>query len=247
MTTGPTYTELAAQVPGTVLLSGIVGSTAYGMAGEDSDIDRLAVYAAPTVAFHGLDLPIEKAGTVVFAKPGPDFQVHEARKFLTLAMKSNPTVTELLWLRDGLYEHRNHLGDALICLRPFLASADLVRNAYFGFASQQLKKLATTGQYTSKNRSSAVKHGRHVMRLLDQGLEFYTTGHLTVRVTQERRDEYFSMGERLATDPPLGAQVLAEYEARFDAARPALPAAPDKHKAQAWLHEVRRFYWENAA
>ena len=33
---------------GTVLLSGIVGSTAYGLAGPDSDVDRLGMYAAPS-------------------------------------------------------------------------------------------------------------------------------------------------------------------------------------------------------
>lgn len=245
MTTGTTYTELAAQIPGAVLLSGIVGSTAYGMAGEESDTDRLAVYAAPTVAFHGLDLPIEKAATVVFPKPGPDFQVHEARKFVLLAMKSNPTATELLWLDGSFYEHRSPLGDALIYLRPYLASVELVCKAYFGFAEQQLKKLAATGQYTSKNRSDAVKHGRHVMRLLDQGFEFYSTGQLTVRATPQRRDMYFEIGEQLAANPPLGAKILAEYEARFAAARSPLPVVPDRQRAGQWLRDVRRFYWEN--
>jgi hypothetical protein len=44
----------------TVLLQGIVGSTAYGLAGPHSDVDRLGVYAALTWAFHGLRLPIDK-------------------------------------------------------------------------------------------------------------------------------------------------------------------------------------------
>ncbi|GAA1913626.1 hypothetical protein GCM10009753_52280 [Streptantibioticus ferralitis] len=35
-----------------VLLSGTVGSTAYGLAHKGSDIDRLGVFAAPTEAFH---------------------------------------------------------------------------------------------------------------------------------------------------------------------------------------------------
>lgn len=36
-----------------LLLSGIVGSVAYGLAGPGSDTDRIGVFAAPTVAFHG--------------------------------------------------------------------------------------------------------------------------------------------------------------------------------------------------
>jgi hypothetical protein len=35
-------------VPGTVLLSGIVGSQAYGLATPDSDVDRLGMFAFPT-------------------------------------------------------------------------------------------------------------------------------------------------------------------------------------------------------
>ncbi len=37
-----------------VLLSGIVGSTAYGLAHAGSDIDRLGMFAAPTEQLHGL-------------------------------------------------------------------------------------------------------------------------------------------------------------------------------------------------
>ena len=43
----------------TPLLEGIVGSTAYGLAGPHSDVDRLGVFAAPTRAFHGLYPPID--------------------------------------------------------------------------------------------------------------------------------------------------------------------------------------------
>jgi predicted nucleotidyltransferase len=46
-----------------LLLSGIVGSVAYGLAGPGSDVDRLGVYAAPTVAFHGLRPPRESVVT----------------------------------------------------------------------------------------------------------------------------------------------------------------------------------------
>jgi hypothetical protein len=124
-----TFSALARRVPGAVLLSGVVGSKAYAMDTDGSDVDRLGVYAAPTVAFHGLDLPVDKAATVVFKEPDPDYQVHEARKFVRLAMSSNPTATELLWLDPGLYEKRTPLGDGLIGLRGCLATARLVRKA----------------------------------------------------------------------------------------------------------------------
>lgn len=43
----------------TVLLSGVVGSTAYGLAGPHSDVDRLGVFAVATAALHGLHPPAE--------------------------------------------------------------------------------------------------------------------------------------------------------------------------------------------
>ncbi len=44
---------------GAVLLSGIVGSTAYGLAGPGSDVDRLGMFAAPTLDLLRLDPPRE--------------------------------------------------------------------------------------------------------------------------------------------------------------------------------------------
>ena len=96
-------------IPPNVLLSGIVGSTAYGLATEDSDVDRLGVFAAPTERLVGLHPP---QPSVVSSKPDATF--HEAGKFAALALKVNPTITELMWLPDDLYETRTGLGSALI-------------------------------------------------------------------------------------------------------------------------------------
>src|SRR5688572_26787180 len=76
--------------PAAILLTGIVGSTAYGLAGPGSDIDRVGVYAAPTLAFHGLHPPVDKAGSIISSKP--DQALHEALKFARLCLSGNPTV-----------------------------------------------------------------------------------------------------------------------------------------------------------
>jgi hypothetical protein len=85
---------------GTTILRGIVGSVAYGLDHEDSDIDRLGCFVAPTVQFHGLHLPIGKRASRVQTTPS-DHTEHEAGKYLSLLLSCNPTVTELLWLPDG--------------------------------------------------------------------------------------------------------------------------------------------------
>jgi hypothetical protein len=119
-----------------ILLAGIVGSTAYGLATPDSDIDRLGVFAAPTRSLLGLRTPRESIVTTA-----PDRTLHEARKWCDLALGGNPTVMELVWLPDDLYETRTPFGDELIGIRSAFLSAKRVRDAYLGYATQQFRKL----------------------------------------------------------------------------------------------------------
>jgi hypothetical protein len=227
----------------TMLLSGIVGSTAYGLAGPDSDIDRLGVYAAPTIAFHGLRPPTGKSASTV--RTGPDIALHEAAKFATLCLAGNPTVTELLWLPDNLYETRTPLGDQLIDIRGAFLSARRCRDAYFGYATQQMRRLLDTGQFQSKMRARVAEHGRHLLRLLDQGYDLYATGRLTIRVAHPQR--YLDFGERVAADPEVARSALVEAESRFDTlARCALPTEPDERAVEDWLHAVRAAHYGQA-
>ena len=151
-----------------ILLSGIVGSTAYGLAHEGSDVDRLGMFAAPTDDLHGLHPPKESHVTTK-----PDSTLHEAAKWCRLALRGNPTVTELVWLPDELYEVRTPLGDELIGIRTTLLSAKRVRDAYLGYATQQFRKLESRD---GDHRTA--KHARHLKRLCHQGLELYTSGRL---------------------------------------------------------------------
>ncbi|WP_243718717.1 nucleotidyltransferase domain-containing protein [Actinomadura sp. KC06] len=159
---------MAAQ-PANVLLAGIVGSTAYGLAGPGSDIDRLGVYAAPTTAFHGLHPPTGRDATTVTTKP--DVTFHEAGKCAALCLGMNPTVTELIWLPDGLYETRTALGEQLISIRTAFLSARRVKDAYLGYAVSQFKRLETRGDgsFSADTRKRTAKHARHLARLVHQG------------------------------------------------------------------------------
>ena len=109
------------------LLVGVVGSTAYGLAGPNSDLDRLGVFAAPAAAFHGLNFPKETHVTVK-----PDATFHEARRYAQLALAGNPTTMELMWLPPALYETMTESGKELISIRRAFLSAKRVRDAYLG-------------------------------------------------------------------------------------------------------------------
>lgn len=222
-----------------VLLSGVVGSTAYGLARAGSDVDRLGLFAAPTEELHGLRRPAESVVTTT-----PDRTFHEAAKWCRLALVANPTASELLWLPDELYEVRTPLGEELIALRGRLLSTRAVRTAYLGYAGQQFRKLRTRDRTAPGSRARAAKHARHLVRLLDQAVGLHERGELTVRLAEPERVR--ELGERIAQDPAVAEPLLAAAEHRLD--RPGvLPAAPDEPAVEAWLRRVRLAHLTPAA
>lgn len=220
----------------TVVLSGIVGSTAYGLAREGSDIDRLGCYVEPTDKFLGLHPPTGKAASRV--RTNPDVTEHEIGKYVSLLLNCNPTVTELLWLDE--WEVKTDIGAELVAMRSAFPSARRVRNAYLGYATAQFRKLCERGDgsFSADTRKRTAKHARHLRRLCWQGLHFYTEGTLPIRV--ENPDQYHEFGERVAADPLLAQNMINGYAEMFDSATSALPDEPDEAAVNDWLVSVRR-------
>jgi predicted nucleotidyltransferase len=226
--------------PPNVLLSGIVGSTAYGLAHEGSDIDRLGVFAAPTVALLGLSKPAE---SVVSSKPDATF--HEAGKMASLLLKCNPAVTELIWLPEDLYEVRTPLGDGLRRIRHCFLSRKYTRDAFLGYATSQFGRLENRGDgsFSADTRKRTSKHARHLARLVWQGAELYRDGVLRVRLEDPERFRDF--GERVAAgDLDIARRELARAAERFGSIDSPLPEHPDREAAEAWLLGVRRAFWD---
>jgi uncharacterized protein len=211
-----------------VLLCGIVGSTAYGLAGPHSDVDRLGVFAAPTSALLGLTTPPE-----TYVSSRPDVTLHEARKYCLLALAGNPTVGELMWLPAELYDTMTPLGEELIERRAAFLSAKRTRDAYLGYATQQFKRLESKGV-----DKRTAKHARHLYRLCFQGFELYSTGHLPIRL--EDPEKFITFGEEVAAgDIDQAKRMLARYERLFDETKTRLPEEPDSRAVEEWLRKVR--------
>lgn len=221
------------------LLSGIVGSTAYGLAHEGSDVDRLGVFAVDTVQLHGLSRPPESRVTT-----DPDITMHEAAKWCRLALGCNPTAMELVWLPEELYTVKTVLGAELIDIRSAFLSAPRVRNAYLGYATQQFKKLESRGDGTfgpDLTRRTA-KHARHLYRLLLQGLELWQTGHLSIRLDDP--GVVMDFGAQVAMgDIDYARQILSATEKAFDEVCTVLPSEPDEVTVEGWLLDVRRAFY----
>lgn len=213
-----------------ILLAGVVGSTAYGLAHAGSDVDRLGMFAAPTEDLHGLRRPPESVvGT------DPDRTFHEAGKTVRLLLGSNPTVSDLLWLES--YETSTPLGEELVGLRRSLHSAKAVRGAYLGYADQQFRKLLG---HTPAQRAKSAKHARHLVRLCRQAEQLHTTGSLVLRLADP--EQVRRLGEAIADDAERARPVLARTEAVLDGPG-VLPEAPDEAAAEDWLRRVRRAFY----
>ncbi|WP_436776652.1 nucleotidyltransferase domain-containing protein [Yinghuangia sp. YIM S09857] len=221
------------------LLVGVVGSTAYGLATEGSDEDRLGVYMAEPADLFGLSGPAVLTGSRVTTHP--DVTMHELYKFATLALKGNPTVSELLWLDS--YVVTTEAGRELVAAREAFLSTPGVRGAYGGYALQQSRKLLSRHEagkegFSADTARRTAKHGRHCLRLLRQAYGLLATGRLVIDMTAQR-DELFAAGELAAHDPEAFSALFDREIAALDAVDSVLPDHPDRDRVGALLVELR--------
>lgn len=212
------------------LLSGVGGSHAYGMATEQSDIDRYGVFLAPTSSILGI-YPVTETITTT----SPDSTMHELGKFVRLAIKANPTVLDLLYFEE--YEVVHPAGQLLIDNRSMFLSKTIYKS-FGGYASDQARRLKNRGDsFSSDTRNRTAKHARHCFRLMRQGAELLQTG--TTTLTVPNRNELFELGES-----PV-EQIVERFEeefARFDAIETSLPDEPDLDGINAMLLAIRETY-----
>jgi uncharacterized protein len=225
------------QVPN-LLLEGIVGSTAYGLAHEGSDIDKKGIFAVDTNDLLGLNTPKD-----VYEQhaPEPDGTWYEAAKWAKLALKCNPNILELVYLPDDLYTHRTDLGDDLISIRKAFLSKDAVKNAYINYARSQLHEIEKRGDFGSDLKKRTEKHARHLVRLMMQGYQLYATGDLTVRLGWADATFVKGVGTQAGKGDlvPL-RKAYDSYKEAFDDTETVLPDKPDLAPVESWLRHVRK-------
>jgi hypothetical protein len=251
--------------PETVILEGIVGSTAYGLAHDGSDVDRLGIFLEPTENFLGLDgVPVKRQS---WKQPGEqDRMLHEVGKFCSKTLGGNPTFTELLWLPMKFYTTITAEGEELIYHRRSFLAARPVRDSYLGYATQQFRKFDVRGgTFSSDTRKRTEKHARHMARLLIQGLHAWLTGNIVVNLDDPELADGYALGlmnNALDVEPgtftglpeairEFGFQVaegdayaplvlMREVEMEMERAKTVLPEEPDGKVIDAWLKRLRR-------
>lgn len=213
-----------------LLLKGVVGSQAFGLASEDSDYDYQGMFFVPTVELLKLSPDYKPS----YKFENPDTTYHEVGKYCSLALGCNPTVLDLLWLDQ--YNVRTQLGTELINLRHNFLSAKYVRDAYFGYATSQLGKLGKDPRPEKR-----AKNARHFYRILHQGWQLYSTGTYTVRLDDPQK--FIDFGKEVAKDPTYAKPVMAEYEEKFNGSASVLPEKANREPVEAWLLKVRNEFY----
>lgn len=223
-----------------VILEGIVGSTAYNLNTAASDIDKAGVYVWPTEVILGIAKFQE---TVHKLKVGGDTDItmHEAGKFIRLALSANPTVTDFLWLEN--YTHLDEWGQLLVDNKRSFLSAR-VRKTYAGYAVQQIHRLVNRGgTFDPDLAKRTAKHARHCTRLVLQAEHVMKTGDVLVGLSQQQADFCREMGELAQGDYQKFAEFGLEWVGRIDGMNSILPDDPDYATAERLLLAIRRGHY----
>jgi predicted nucleotidyltransferase len=157
-----------------VLYRCVVGSQAYGLSQEGSDIDRRGFYLPPA------DLHWSLAGVPDQLETEHEEVYWEIEKFIRLALRANPNVLECLY--SPLVETCAPLAAELIGMRQIFLS-QYVHRTYNAYVLSQFKKLE---QDLRNHGQIRWKHVMHLIRLLLSGVEVLKHGFVPLRVDAYR-------------------------------------------------------------
>jgi predicted nucleotidyltransferase len=176
-----------------IILRCVVGSRAYGLEGEDSDIDRRGVFLPPASLHWSLEGVPDR-----LTDPQTQDCYWELKPFLLLALKATPIVLECL--HTPLVEHATPLAQELLAMRDCFLSK-LAHESYKAQAESQLKRL---GQDLRTRGEPKWKAAMHLLRGLLSGIAVLRDGRVPIRV-DEHRDRLLAVRDGRTTWKELHA------------------------------------------
>ena len=206
----------------------VIGSRAYGLSNENSDVDRRGIYlprAQDHWSLFGVPEQLECEST--------QEAYWEYQKFLILALKANPNALECLY--SPLVEKQEPAAGPLLENRHIFLS-QLVYQTFSGYVTSQFKKLQTD----IRNQGQVKwKHAMHLIRLLICGTEILKNHHVVVDVGQHRQMLLEIRRGEIKWDQldELRKTFQKEFERAFSST--SLPERPDYARANELLIQAR--------
>ena len=206
----------------------VVGSSAYGLSQEGSDIDRRGFYLPAA------DLEWSLAGVPEQLETSNEEVYWEIEKFIRLALKANPNVLECFY--SPLVETCSPLAQELINLRHIFLS-QYVHRTYNSYVLSQFKKLE---QDLRNHGQIRWKHVMHLIRLLLSGVVVLRDGFVPLRV-DEYRDQLLAIRRGEVPWEEVERWRLSIHKELDDSlGSTALPEHPDYERANEFLIRARR-------
>jgi uncharacterized protein len=206
----------------------IVGSTAYGLSQEGSDVDRRGFYLPSA------ELEWSLAGVPEQLESDNEEVYWEVEKFVRLALKANPNVLECFY--SPLVEKCTPLAQELIDLRHIFLSQH-VHRTYNAYVLSQFKKLEQDLRNHGKIRW---KHVMHLIRLLLSGVQVLKHGFVPLRV-DDYRDRLLAIRRGEVSWREVECWRLELHHELDMALRSTnLPEHPDFDRANQFLIRARR-------
>jgi uncharacterized protein len=207
----------------------VVGSRAYGLETDESDIDRRGIYLAPA------DLEWSLFGAPEqFEDNAAQACYWELQKFLIMALKANPNILECLY--SPMVEKVTPLGEELLSMREAFLS-QMIFQTFNGYAMSQFKKIE---QDIRNHGEVRWKHAMHLLRLLLSGAATLRDGRVPVRVEMHReRLLAVKRGELAWSEVDAWRKELhVDFERAL--VETQLPDRPDYEAANRFLIKARR-------
>jgi uncharacterized protein len=207
----------------------IVGSTAYGLTTEDSDVDRRGIFLPSADIQWSLYRVPEQIESRV-----PDEVYWEIQKFFVLALKANPNVLECLY--TPIVELSKPPIEEVLAQREVFLSK-LVYQTYNGYVLSQFQRLEQDLRATSEIRW---KHAMHLIRLLLSGIAILREGFVPLDVGPHREQLLeIRAGRRTWEEVDRWRlQLHGEFDRAYEGT--ALPDRPDYSHANMMLIDARR-------
>lgn len=219
----------APELRGHLCYLALAGSHSYGTSTPTSDVDLRGIAFAPVETMFGL----QSYEQTILSEP--DLVVYSLNKYVRLAVKGNPNIVEMLYVKPEHVVYATAPGEEMRASRELFLSKQLY-HSYGGYAIHNLRKLANAGhRYDAKD-------AHHLIRLLQMGRELLETGELYVarpnveELMAIKRGEW-RVDELLAYAEDLFAQMTTAY------AGSQLPEAVDEVAVQQLAIRLNREFY----
>ncbi len=245
-----------------IILEAVVGSTTHGTMVDDGleDLDLMAVAIEdPTIILAGewnseLGIFVKKETWVERSKPDgvrseagdTDRVIYGLMKYVSLALKGNPSVLLPLFVKTGAIKTITDEGRELQGLAPSIVSKR-AGSAFLGYMNQQLERMVGTRGQKNVTRPELIekygfdtKYAGHVIRLGFQGIELMQTGSLSLPMSKQERDMVVDIRTGMYSfDHVVKAAGDLISELRLAREKSQLPEQPDVEFVKSWA--VKRY------